>query len=207
MNLKLLGIGRISKTKRILRINRQWFKLPRRQRVIHKNDLQAWYAATMRLEVEKHGEFGEMVRDWLLLMLWTGLRASEAADLKWENVDFAKHTMTILETKNRKPHTLPLSDFIETMLLKRHANQRSDGYVFQRGFDPRRQLEWVKKWSGIQFSPHDLRRTFMTIAESLNISIYTIKRLANHSIQQNDVTAGYIVFDIDFPSKSKAYAV
>ncbi len=29
---------------------------------------------------------------------------------------------------------------------------------------------------------HDLRRTFITIAESLDISAYAVKRLANHKM-------------------------
>ena len=43
---------------------------------------------------------------------------------------------------------------------------------------------------------HDLRRTFITIAESLDISSYAVKRLVNHSMA-NDVTAGYIVWDVE----------
>ncbi|MBI4828649.1 MAG: integrase, partial [Nitrospinae bacterium] len=41
-----------------------------------------------------------------------------------------------------------------------------------------------------------LRRTFATIAESLDLSAYSIKRLLNHK-QAGDVTAGYIVHDVD----------
>lgn len=43
---------------------------------------------------------------------------------------------------------------------------------------------------------HDLRRTFITIAESLDISSYALKKLVNHS-QSRDVTAGYIVMNVD----------
>ena len=42
---------------------------------------------------------------------------------------------------------------------------------------------------------HDLRRTFITIAESLDLSHYAIKRLVNHKIS-GDVTAGYVVADV-----------
>jgi hypothetical protein len=41
-----------------------------------------------------------------------------------------------------------------------------------------------------------LRRTFITIAESLDISAYALKRLLNHKMT-NDVTAGYIVADVE----------
>ncbi len=46
--------------------------------------------------------------------------------------------------------------------------------------------------SGVTFTPHDLRRTFITIAESLDIPAYALKRLLNHT-SGADVTAGYIV--------------
>jgi integrase len=58
--------------------------------------------------------------------------------------------------------------------------------------------KWLRlsKESGISFTIHDLRRTFLTIAESLDIPAYAVKRLANHKMS-NDVTAGYIVTDVE----------
>ena len=50
--------------------------------------------------------------------------------------------------------------------------------------------------SGVSFTVHDLRRTFITIAESLDISAYSLKRLLNHKMT-NDVTAGYIITDVE----------
>ena len=64
--------------------------------------------------------------------------------------------------------------------------------------EPRKQLVRVKQQSGIEFSIHDLRRTFATIGDSLDISRYTLKRLLNHKINDDaDVTAGYIIADTD----------
>lgn len=48
----------------------------------------------------------------------------------------------------------------------------------------------------MEFSSHDLRRTFSTIADSLNIGFYATKRLLNHKMR-HDVTAGYIVSDVE----------
>ena len=45
-------------------------------------------------------------------------------------------------------------------------------------------------------SLHDLRRAFITIAESLDISAYAVKRLVNHKMS-GDVTAGYIIADVE----------
>lgn len=54
----------------------------------------------------------------------------------------------------------------------------------------------VTKSSGVHFTIHDLRRTFITIAESLDIPAYALKRLMNHKMS-NDVTAGYIIVDVE----------
>lgn len=57
-------------------------------------------------------------------------------------------------------------------------------------------MEKVIKQSGVAFTLHDLRRTFITIAESLDIPAYALKRLLNHKMN-HDVTAGYIVMDVE----------
>ena len=48
----------------------------------------------------------------------------------------------------------------------------------------------------IDVSVHDLRRTFITIAESCDISAFALKGLVNHSLG-GDVTAGYIVGGVE----------
>ena len=54
----------------------------------------------------------------------------------------------------------------------------------------------VLRDKGLKYTLHDLRRTFITTAESLDISTYAVKRLANH--KQTDVTGKhYIVHDIE----------
>jgi integrase len=50
--------------------------------------------------------------------------------------------------------------------------------------------------SGITFTPHDLRRTFATVAESHDLSWKTVKALLNHKME-DDVTAGYVVSDAE----------
>src|SRR3546814_1682857 len=47
----------------------------------------------------------------------------------------------------------------------------------------------------ITWSPHDLRRTALTILEAMDVSAYALKRIAAHS-QQSDVTAGYLSDDV-----------
>jgi integrase len=174
---------------------RIWNKSIRRQSVIKSHELSAWCKAVMGLE-------NQTVRDYLLLLLFTGLRKNEAAELLWENVDLKGATLLIPDPKNREPHMLPLTDYLLRM-LKRRWQSRENLYVFPgQGKkykyirDIRYHMNLVTESSGVKFMLHDLRRTFLTIADAQDLSAYAIKKLANHKMAA-DVTAGYIVSDVE----------
>ena len=111
-------------------------------------------------------------------------------------------TYNVGSTKNDETHSLPLTGYLYDMLQTRNENSESS-FVFpwpgvKQGYiiDPGKYMESVIKDSGVHFILHDLRRTFITIAESLDISAYSLKRLMNHKMS-GDVTAGYIVTDVE----------
>jgi integrase len=198
---------------------RAWFKINRRQTWIKPYELKAWYDAVISLrgadepgsDRDAQGRFTQgavsfgskanVVSDYVLFLLFTGMRREEAARLVWDDVDLRARIVTVRDTKNGEDHTLPLSDFLVELLTRRKAEATS-GHVFpgegKTGHivEPRRQMEKVTAVSGVAFTLHDLRRTFITIAESLDIPAYALKRLLNHKMR-NDVTAGYIVTDVE----------
>lgn len=180
-------VNRLSQT-------RAWYRVERRQTFIRPYELALWHHGVQQLT-------NSTLRDYLFLILFTGLRRQEAAKLKWEQIDLKARTLTIKDTKNHQSHTLPLSHFLLELLLQRKSETASV-YVFsgtgKNGhiIEPRKQMMKVTISSGISFTVHDLRRTFITIAESLDIPAYALKRLLNHK-SNNDVTAGYIVIDVE----------
>jgi integrase len=173
---------------------RAWYRVERRHTYIKSHEFSAWYNGVMQLK-------NETLRDYLLLIAFTGLRRQEAAKLKWLNVDLKAKTLSISDTKNHQAHTLPLTNFLFDLLYKRQLTATSI-YVFpgsgKGGYivEPRKQTAKVIEQSGVSFTVHDLRRTFITVAESLDISAYAVKRLVNHKMN-SDVTAGYIVSDVE----------
>lgn len=172
---------------------RAWQKLPRRQTVLTVHQLKPWYEGVMTLTDETH-------RDFFVFLLFTGLRKGEAMSLTWPDVDLDNGTVLIRDTKNRRPHMLPLSTFLSDMLRRRRGSRTSD-YVFpgqrkRRMSEPTTLVEGIRKTSGITFIPHDLRRTFATVAESLDLSWKTVKSLLNHKME-DDVTAGYVVSEAE----------
>lgn len=183
-------VARLSQT-------RAWYRIERRQTVIKAHELGAWFKAV--LDEKKCSS--PTLRDYLLLLILTGLRRNEGASLQWKDVDLIGRTLTISDTKNHETHTLPLSDFLFDLLSRRKADASSE-YVFPGGgrsgyiYEPRKYINTITEATGIAFTLHDLRRTFITVAESLDIPAYALKRLLNHKMS-NDVTAGYIITDVE----------
>jgi integrase len=173
---------------------RLWNSVERRETVLRVEDMPAWHAGLMAIS--------PIGRDYLLLVLLTGLRRREAAALKWADIDLDKgRTLAVRDTKNGRDHVLPLSTQLVELLARRRA--ATDGPFVFPGRKSGTYLVEVKSFTRaiakaceVHTSVHDLRRTFATTAERLDISSYAVKRLLNH-MTGSDVTAGYIVTDIE----------
>ncbi|WP_304074537.1 integrase family protein [Maricaulis maris] len=178
----------------ILTQGRSWFKEKRRSGLIRSEDLPKWWKAV-------HSET-PAGRDILVLAIMTGMRRSEILGLQWANIDLAAARLEIPVTKNGDPLELPLSDFLVKLLKARKKTSRQSAWVFPgrggRGHqtETKRLIERVRFASGVDFTLHDLRRTFITIAEGLDVPYYALKRLLNHRIS-GDVTSGYIFSTAD----------
>ena len=184
-----------------LSLTRAWFKVDRKISIIKEHELPAWYKAVQNVVDYRISGKSTIIRDYLLLVLFTGLRRQEAATLTWTQVDFIGKTLTITNTKNHCPHVLPLSEFLFDLLQNR-LTQKVNDYVFpgegEAGHivEPRKVMDKITAASGVVFTIHDLRRNFITTAESLDIPAYALKYLLNHKTSQ-DVTAGYIIMTVD----------
>lgn len=175
----------------ILSKARLWHKNNRKDRVIPSEQLQAWHEAVETLTNQKAKVF-------FLMLLYMGFRSGEALTLEWSQVDLKTKNITLLDTKNGTDHRLPIPAPL-IVYLKDLRKQTGDYKWVFSGRDPsmhmrhpREPMKVVTKVSGVEFSPHDCRRTFATIAEAVNLPISMIKRLMNH-VTTNDVTGGYIV--------------
>jgi integrase len=174
----------------ILTQARAWFPERRRRGSITAHDLPAWWEAVM--------DEPDYSRDFLLIALFTGMRRNEIAALRWDQVDLEEGAIHIPKTKNGDPLDLPLAPFVLDLLNQRLAAVGASSWVFpSKGrtghlVETKKFTARVAGRSGVAFTLHDLRRTFVTIAESLDVPHYALKRLLNHRLS-GDVTAGYIV--------------
>jgi len=178
----------------ILTQARAWYPEHRRRSVVTAHDLPAWWAGVM--------EEPEYSRDMLLIALFTGMRRSEISSLRWEYINLGEQALHIPKTKNGDPLDLPLSKFLVDLFRARRENGGGSPWVFpstgRKGHivETKKFTARVTERSGVQFTLHDLRRTFITVAESLDIPHYALKRLLNHRVG-GDVTGGYIVIDAE----------
>jgi integrase len=171
----------------------KWFRLPRRERLVKADDLSAFYKGILALN-------NPVRRDYLLLILFTGLRRREAASLRWDDVDFKAGVIRVPAntTKAARKLDLPMVDVVRTMLEARRR-LGDGGWVFiadsKSGHieEPKSATGQIAKHSGVKISVHDLRRTYLTIAENCEVSPIALKALVNHALSDNDVTEGYIV--------------
>ena len=96
---------------------RSWYRIERRQGVIKQHQLADWYNGLMKLSEYYSSDDAAFWQDYFLLVLFTGMRRTEAASLRWEYVDLKAKTFTLLDTKNRDCHTLPMSDFLDQVFF------------------------------------------------------------------------------------------
>lgn len=180
---------------------RSWYRIERKQTIVKQHQLADWYKGVAALSEQYPYDQAALWQDYFMLILLTGLRRTEAASLRWENVDLKGKIITLIDTKNRGTHVLPMSDYLAELFERRQKQAQSE-YVFPAAVgtghivEPRKTMLKVVEISGVDFTLHDLRRTFITTAESLDISAYSLKRLLNHK-NGNDVTAGYLVIDVE----------
>lgn len=181
---------------------KKWHRIERRTRYLEPYQLQPWFEALELIEGDS--EHRNTVKDFCIFLLLTGCREQEAAQLKWDEVDLQAGTVTFKHTKNHRTHVLPMSQWLLSTLKNRRLKSPDTEYVFpaenKYGHikNHRKCLKAITEKSGVEFTPHDLRRTFATIVNhqlAKIFSLYTIKKLLNHS--GGDVTSGYIQHGIE----------
>lgn len=140
---------------------------------------------------------------FVLLLLYTGLRKTEALSLRWENVDFENQVFTVQETKNGIEHYVPMSKFVSQVIARLGRKGRpSEGWVFPsktrsgHWTNPSKTIANISEASGVDFRLHDLRRTFATHARILGMEYDLIRRSMNHK-SGGQITDRYIVERIE----------
>jgi integrase len=174
----------------VLRDGSLWAKPKRKKRMIPSDNLRDWYNAVLDLKNEK-------AKVYLLLLLHTGLRDQDIRYLEWTDIDFKSDSLTARDTKNHTDFKTYIAPQLKPYLRSLQQLTGDSRFLFPGETKdgvmdiPRKPIAQVKAKTGIDFSSHDLKRTFLTIGEAAMIPFSLLKTLANHKTD-GDVTAGYI---------------
>ena len=147
-----------------------------RDRVLTNDELRTLWLAL------PEGDFGEILK----ILILTGAREREIADLHWDEIDLEKGTIELPpdRTKNRRRHVIPMSRAVRAILKGREQN--GSDFVFgtsgSSGFSGwsrcRERLDEAIKIPA--WTIHDLRRSAATHMAEIGIQPHIIEAVLNH---------------------------
>lgn len=124
---------------------------------------------------------------FIRLILYTGLRKSEAENSRWENIDWTRRCLLIKDGKTGD-REVPLPDILINLLKPR---RKDIGFLFPAKKSRFKGRNWSYMWMKFRKSigipditRHDLRRSYGVTALNSGLSIEEVAALLGHSSTQ-----------------------
>lgn len=172
----------------------EWSAPNRRSRRLNRENAPAWWVTTQAWANERD-------RALFLLLYFTGWRISEAMSLRWADVDLDRARVLLRDIKTRQDLELPLArQAVEALQTLPQTTEwvfpapRKDGSIGPMVRPSKAVVRHIED-CGIAWAPHDLRRTFISVGESIGVPTAAVRRLTGHAISTRDAHDGYIGFD------------
>jgi len=137
---------------------------------------------------------------FILTLLHTGMRASEAAGLYWRQINLKKRVIYLLDTKNKDPRWVPLTkDLVaelsnlreitegrdENLVFLNEGQLQSDRAKARPGIKFREAFDAAKKRAGLHdLHMHDLRHTAASHLIMAGVDIRTLADILGHRTLQ-----------------------
>ncbi len=172
------------------------FKEVSRDRFIQPEELPEFVKALAQEE-------SPFIRALFLVLIFTGARRSEALGMKWRDVDLTRAVWRIRETKQGRPHTIPVPEVVVNILKSLPRFEGNDHVFPGTGNDGTGPLNNIHKpWVRIckraklkDIRPHDLRRTLGSWLASSGESLILIGKTLGHATPAS--TAIYARMNLD----------
>lgn len=125
------------------------------------------------------------IKPVVITALYTGMRKGEILNLEWSDIDLAKRSIRVRDSKNHESRHVPINDILYTTLIKL-PHEVSHGYVFSgKHGKPIRSIQnaWERTLRNANISDfrfHDLRHTFASHLAMLGIDLQQIRELLGH---------------------------
>jgi integrase len=160
------------------------------------------------------------------MVLFTGMRRGELFKLKWENINFDRGFIEIVDPKGKKNQKIPLNSSARELLVSHERPFPESSFVFpgkngQQRTEIRKPVNRIKEKAGLPKvfrALHGLRHVYASmLASSGEVDMYHLQRLLTHksfkttaryahlrddALKQASEVAGDIVGDIVNKEKS-----
>lgn len=181
--------------------------LPRRV-AMQREQLSGWFKAVNSLPSKVH-------QTYLQILLLTGARREELAELQWDKVDFKNRVIEIKDkVDDSRLRTIPLTPYVAKLLTdlkdelkmqlaaRNHRNKTKEKlspYVFPSSgasgyiVSPTHRIytEALNREGLEHLAAHDLRRSFATMGEEADVSDGVIKQIMGHKPKSGDTTEAH----------------
>ena len=175
---------------------------------LQREQLASWFKAVKSLP-------SQVQQAYLQVLLLTGARREELAELQWGKVDFKNNVIEIKDkVDDSRLRTIPLTPYVAKLLTdlkaelklqltaRNHRNKTSEklsAYVFPStgasGYivSPTHRIytEALKREGLEHLAAHDLRRSFATMGEEADVSDGVIKQIMGHKPKSGDTTEAH----------------
>lgn len=189
----------------ILNVKKDWNVIKPKKRHVEEEYLGKFLTAVLDYQDKwshRQAAYSNNARDIMLLFMLAGVRLNEAQTLKWSDIDLKTGKIVFKDTKNGSDYPLPMGDVLWAMMRHRAKYAQGNEWVFPTFYRKRDShvkdlggsYEAISNKLGLHITPHDLRRTFISVANRLAMNYPVLKRLLNHqdSKVSDDVTLQYI---------------
>lgn len=173
---------------------KEWSPANRRKRRLNRETAPQWMQTTQ-------GWPNERDRALFVLLYYAGWRVGEAMGLRWADVDLERARAMLRDTKTRETHELPLARQAVEALRTLPQNTpwvfpaaTRDGEIGPMGL-PGKAIARHRAESAVEWAAHDLRRTFISVGESIGVPSAAVRRLTGHVVNQRDAHDAYVLFD------------
>lgn len=123
-------------------------------------------------------------------LAWTGLRVGEAAAIKWEDLDLDDDWVNVADSKTDTGiRTVPIPSVLSDAFRRRKAQSNLPGPLSSRVNWAREVFTRLSKRLGYKVTPHDLRRTYVTLLRRANVDALVARTVVGHANEEE--TARY----------------
>jgi integrase len=156
------------------------YKMRARERFLKPDEIPKFFESLF-------AEPDELMRDFILMSLFTGARRTNVLSMSWKDIDLTLGIWRIPLTKNGESQTIPLTKSALEILERRSGASGYSDWVFPGKVTGAHLVEPKRAWQRVlaraqieDFRLHDLRRTLGSYMAINNSSLQIIGKALGH---------------------------